>query len=123
MEITVFRKSNGILSKRISLSKAGKVRADGSECRMTEGGARRVRLNGSASLANLIECMRADEALALGRLRVGLPNKVRVALKRDLDDARENIIARSSDFINYAPGQPAYLFCSTTTARERQSRS
>jgi hypothetical protein len=108
MEIVVFRKTNGILSKRISL-RTGKVRSDASECRMMEGGARRVRLNASESLADLIEGMRSDEALALGRLRAGLPDRVRVVLKRDLGDATENTIARSSDFISYASGKPAYM--------------
>jgi hypothetical protein len=110
MEITVFRKSKGFLSKRISLSKSGKVRADGSECRMAEGDAHRVPLNGVRSLAKLIESMGSDEALALGRLREGLPDDVRVALKRDLGDAtQENTIARSGDFISYASGQAAYM--------------
>jgi hypothetical protein len=87
IEITVFRKLGGALSKHISLTRAGKINADGSECRMSSGTARRIKLNGAASLADLIEAMPSDEALTLGRLRPGLPDKVRVIPKRELDEA------------------------------------
>ena len=50
IEITVFRKADGILSKRIAM-KDGKVKTDGSHCRMTEGEARAVRLKGVKDLA------------------------------------------------------------------------
>jgi putative DNA primase/helicase len=110
VEITVFRKSEGVLSKRISLSKSGKVRSDGSECRMTTGIARRVKLNGPRSLAKLIDGLGSDEALALGRLRADLPNEVPVVVKRNLNRrTKSNTIARSGDYLTFAPGNPAYL--------------
>ena len=109
-EITVLHKRDGALSKRISLTKSGKIKADGSACRMTRGQARRVKLNGISSLAKLIEPMASDEALALGRLRAGLPDKVRIIRKDDIDDATPaGTIARTNDYIVFAPGKPAYL--------------
>jgi hypothetical protein len=108
-EITVFRKTGGILSKRISL-KEGKVNADGSHCRMSRGEARRAKLNGVASLAELMASMGSHEALALGRLRSHLPDPVPVVLKRDLDGkASTDSIARSGDYLHFVPGKPAYL--------------
>ena len=109
-EITVFHKQDGALSKRICLTKSGKIKADGSACRMTSGQARRVKLNGIASLAELIEPMASDEALALGRLRAGLPDEVRIIRRHDIDDATPaGTIARTNGYIEFAPGKPAYL--------------
>ena len=108
-EITVLRKSDGALSKHITLTKSGKIKADGSACRMTRGQARRVKLKGVAELAELIEPMGSSEALALGRLRAGLPDKVRIIRKDELDDATPSgTIARTTDYIVFAPGKPAY---------------
>jgi hypothetical protein len=85
VQITVFRKRQGVLSKRISLNKEGGVESDGSECRMAEGSAHRVKLKSVNELADLIEQMPPDEALALGQLRPELHDKVRVILARDLN--------------------------------------
>ena len=109
-EITVLRKRDGALSKRISLTKSGKIKADGSACRMSNGRACRVELDDVESLAELIEDMGSDEALALGRLRAGLPDKVRIIRKDDLDGATPpGTIARTTDYIEFAPGKPAFL--------------
>jgi hypothetical protein len=109
IEITVFHKADGALSKLITLED-GAVHADGSECRMAVGTARRVKLNGVTSLAQLIDRMPCDQALALGRLRPGLADNVRVIAKRKLDGATPaDTIARSGDYLLFAPGQPAYL--------------
>jgi hypothetical protein len=110
IEITVFRKSEGILSKRISLLKSGKIKADGSECRMCEGTARRIMLNDVAALGALISNMRSNEALALGRLRAGLPAEVSVRLKKEVNESTPaDTIARSTDYLAYAAGKPAYM--------------
>ncbi len=108
-EITIFRKQRGILSKRISL-RAGKVNADGGGCRMSRGVARRVKLNGVATLAELIESMRSVEALALGRLHDSLPDQVQVIPKRDLDEATPtDTIARTGEYLHFAAERPAYM--------------
>jgi hypothetical protein len=109
-QITVFRKANGPLSKKISLSKDGKIVADGAVCKMAAGTARRVCLNGVAALAKLIRAMPSDEALTLGRLRPDMPDECQVVLKKDLNDATPpNVIARTTDSLYFAERQPAYL--------------
>ena len=109
-EITILRKSDGALSKHITLTRSGKIKADGSTCRMTRGQARRVKLKGVDELAELIEPMGSSEALALGRLCAGLPDKVRVIRKDELDDTTPpGTIARTTDHIVFAPGKPAFL--------------
>ena len=81
IEITIFHKTDGILSKRISLTKSGVITADRSECWMSKGEATRKKLNGPASLADLIDNMPSEQALALGRLKPGLPDVVEIARK------------------------------------------
>ena len=108
--ITIFRKARGVLSKRISLNKAGGIEADGSECRMAEGSARRLKLTSVEALADLIEQMPSEEALALGQLKSELPDKVKVILTRELDANRPpDVIARTTEFLWYEPGSPAYM--------------
>jgi hypothetical protein len=110
VEITVFRKQHGVLSKRISLNKEGNVKSDGSECRMAEGSARRVKLNSINALADLIEQMPSDQALALGQLRTELPDKVKVILARDLNGKiPADVIARTAEYLHFEPGAPAYM--------------
>jgi putative DNA primase/helicase len=110
IEIAVFRKLGGVLSKRISLTRSGKIKSDGSECQMATGTARRVKLNDIRSLANLIKDLRSDEALTLGRLRDDLPDKVSVVPKRDLNErSRSDTIARTAEYLTFAPGKPACL--------------
>jgi hypothetical protein len=53
-ELTVFTKSDGPLTKHISLNGDGAVKSDGSECRMSRGRARRARLAGVHDLAKPI---------------------------------------------------------------------
>ena len=110
IEITVFRKKTGALSKRIELDADGVPRSDGSACKMKEGEARRIKLNGVAALAELIGQMPSEEALALGRLRANLPDNVKVILKKDLNGSTPlNVIARTSDFLQFAAGAPALM--------------
>ena len=47
IEITVFRSANGPLTKRISIA-GGKIKSDGSACRMVAGTAHRVPLDSPA---------------------------------------------------------------------------
>jgi hypothetical protein len=110
IEITIFRKKNGVLSKRISLGKDGKIESDGSECRMAEGTGRRIKLDGVGSLAEFIDQMSSQEALALGRLRTDLPEQVRVVTKGALHDKTPgDVIARTTDYLHFAAGAPAYM--------------
>jgi hypothetical protein len=111
IEITVFRKSRGVLSKEIRLED-GKVKSDGAACCMREGTAYRESVDSVEDLAELIDGLKSDEALALGRLRAGLPDKCKVVVRADLNgEASNNTIARTGDFLSFAPGKRAFLLC------------
>ena len=105
-ELTLFAKSGGPLTKRISLAADGSIISDGSCCLMGNGEARRVEIVGMGDLAALIEQLRVNEAIALGALRPGLQPPVQVVTKRKLDGAA-NTIARTTADISYRKGQPA----------------
>ena len=108
LEITVFAKQDGPLTKRISLTENGKVKSDGSACVMTRGLARRFKFDSIHQLGPQIEKLKPHEAIALGRLRPDLPGRVEVVTKRNLNgSARPDLIARSQDFIAYQQGEPA----------------
>ncbi|WP_456790130.1 hypothetical protein [Bradyrhizobium sp. USDA 4472] len=77
---------------------------------MTTGTAHRVKVNSPRSLAKLIESLDSDQALSLGRLRNDLPDEVNVAPRKDvIDRSGCNIIARSSEYLIFAPGEPAFM--------------
>src|SRR4051794_32079090 len=110
-ELTLLTKAGGPLTKRIGIHGSGVLVADGSACIMVAGQAARARLAGPAELARLIGSLRSDQALALGRLRRGVPNCVAVVTARRLreDPAPSGGIARTREHIDYVPGEPAYL--------------
>jgi hypothetical protein len=106
-EITVFEKSGGPLTKRISLAPDGTVKSDGSACIMAQGGAHRVQVGDVGDLAGLIEHVQSNQALALGMLRPGLPERVTVVTKRKLASAPD-AIARTRNDIIYRKRQSAF---------------
>jgi hypothetical protein len=109
VELTIFRSANGILSKRISLIE-GEVKSDGSACKMVKGTAWRATIKDIDALADLIENMRSEQALALGRLRDDLPDEVSVTLARKLNGkAAPDTIARTTDYLHFAAGAPAFM--------------
>jgi hypothetical protein len=102
LEITVFSKAGGPLTKEISLAKDGTVISDGSACVMSSGEAERVCVAGVEEFAALIGGLRPNQAIALGTLRGGVGNKVEVVTKIKLNGvAQPNIIARTSADIIY----------------------
>ena len=105
-ELTLFAKTGGPLTKRISLSPDGTIVSDGSCCLMSSGEARRVEIADISDLAALIERLRVNEAIALGALRPGLHPPVQVVTKRQLN-GQANTIARTAAEIGYRKGQPA----------------
>ena len=108
LEITVFAKQGGPLTKTISLTADGAVKSDGSACVMSSGTAHRFKFDSIQQLGTRIEKLAPHEAIALGRLRPDLPDRVEVVTKRKLNGAaRSDLIARTQDFIAYQPGQPA----------------
>ena len=78
---------------------------DGSACVMAHGTAERVRVAGVVALGALIEGLTPSQALALGTLRVGLPDNVVVATKKTVNGAaRPDIIARTgANIVYYGP--------------------
>jgi hypothetical protein len=109
-EITVFIKFGGPLTKRISLTADGSIKSDGIACIRARGDARRVEIGSVDQLAGLIEQLPPNQAIALGALRTGLPDKVKVVTKAKLLNgaAQPNIIARTGNDIIYRKGQPAF---------------
>jgi putative DNA primase/helicase len=110
VELTVFEKDRGALSKRIFLGLDGKLKSDGSECKMSSGFAHRVRIDGPGGLAKLINGMRPKEALTLGRLLPKSPDDVRVMTKEELEKTTPlpDDIARTGEYLEYVK-QPACL--------------
>ena len=76
---------------------------DGSACVMARGTAERVKIAGVDALGALIEGLQPSQAIALGALRAGLPDKVEVTTKKKLINgvARPDIIARTGANIVY----------------------
>jgi hypothetical protein len=109
VQITRFRKTGGNITKTISLDPSGKVVSDGSPCRMSDGFADRTPLTGADALADLLSSLKPNEAIALGRLRKDMPETVKVVTKAALPQYPDGgVIARTSDFVGYAAGQPAF---------------
>jgi hypothetical protein len=106
IEITIFAKSGGPLTKRISLAADGSLKSDGAACVMANGKARRASIASVCDLGSLIEQLKSNEAIALGTLRDGLANEVRIIPKRKLNGAA-NVIARTGADLIYRKGQPA----------------
>jgi len=112
-EITVFEKSGGPLSKRIHLVD-GRVSNDDSACSMARGSARRVAVDlaDMTAFASLISGFSSREAYANGRLKPGLPDRVRVATNGRLAEAQKTdaaTIARSLEYLEFAKGEPGLL--------------
>jgi hypothetical protein len=107
IEITVFTKIGGPLTKRISVTTDGTVNSDGSCCVMAR--AERIRLADVAALARLIGKLQSNQAITLGRLRSGLPDRVEVTTKAKLNGlALPHIIARTAADIVFAEKRSAF---------------
>jgi hypothetical protein len=106
-ELTVFEKSGGPLTKHIGLSPDGSVKSDGSACLMASGVAHRLRIAGVGELAAAIAKARSDQAIALGALRAGLPERVNIVTKSKLN-GQPNTIARTNRDIYFRKERPAY---------------
>jgi len=104
-EITVFEKTSGPLTKRIAL-RNGKIVNDSSACCMANGTARRVKIDNMQELANLINNFSSSQAYALGRLKDGLPDRVRVIRADKLNGAGDPaVIARTLDYLIFREGE------------------
>ena len=99
-------KTGGPLTKRITLSADGTVNSDGSACLMASGNARRMPIANAGQLAALIGSLASNQAIALGRLRPGLADEVRIVTKGKLNGSTATI-ARTADNIVFA-SEPAW---------------
>jgi hypothetical protein len=108
-EITVFKKSGGPLTKRIALRDAMIVN-DSSACRMANGSARRIRIESVQALADLINSFTANEAYALGCIKEGHPDHVRVVTADKLNGASDpSVIARIKNYLVFNKGEPGFV--------------
>ena len=108
VQLTVFTKTKGPLTKRIALAADGSIVSDGSACTMAHGRACRKRIDRIEQLAELINELKSNQAIALGALRSDLPDEVEVATKRKLN-GEPGVIARSTADIIYEKSQPALV--------------
>lgn len=109
-EITVLTKDGGPLTKSISLAPDGSIKSDGSACVMGHGTAQRTPITDVNQLASLIGALGPNQAIALGMLRAGLPANVQITTRANLNGAdREDMIARTQDYIVYQKGRPAFV--------------
>ncbi len=116
-EITAFTKTDGPLTKRISLDDNGGLKSDGSACTMARGQARRERFDDLDQFADFIATRKSHEALALGALRDDLPDLVWVATKhhRASRPDASRLIDRTGANIHYRPGRPALALLDVDT--------
>jgi hypothetical protein len=105
-ELTIFAKSDGPLTKRISLGPDGSLQSDGSACRMSVGTARRIRFENLTTFGEILERLGSHEAVALGRLAPELADEVPVVTQKRLKE-RFGAIARTQEFVIYKKGAPA----------------
>ena len=116
IELTLFEKRGGILTKKISIDASGKVHNDSSECRMMLGTARRVTVDGVEGLHALIEDLHKNQAHAQGALRPDLADTVNVVTAKKLRDAKDppaTTITRANKNFAYHPRRPAFLLFDT----------
>ena len=109
-EITVFEKSGGPLTKRISLLD-GKIVNDSSACRMANGHARRVKIDDMQDLADLINSFRSERSLCAGPAQ---RRTVRSSASRSFEDKLNgagdpSIIARTLDYLTFTEGEPGLV--------------
>ena len=108
-QITLVKKtgSNTHMSKRIFLDENGAVQSDGSQCLMVEGTATRTEANTATAFAEYVSACGSDQAIVLGALKDDLADEVRIVTKQKLDE-NPGAIARTQEFIDYRPGEPAW---------------
>jgi flagellar biosynthesis GTPase FlhF len=120
IEITIFTKGAGlgVLTKRIKLGSDGKPETDNSECKMSSGKARRARISDLDGLAAVIENLKKIEAIAIGRMRPKIGDKVigdevdivvkdvEAAANRDAVGCAKAIARSKINFV-FEPGLPA----------------
>jgi hypothetical protein len=96
-----------LMSKRISIDGEGKLKSDGSECRMITGTAARAFAGTASEFAEIIANCRSNQAIALGALKAEFLESVAVTIPSRIDKL-PGAITRSRGYIDYRPGVPAW---------------
>lgn len=111
--LTVFRKDGGPLTKRLSVGDDGKLVADGSACRMSQGTARLVSISSMDDFAELIGALGQGEAIALGTVHsAALDDQGCAQIVRHAELAQAGsgtTISRTLDFIRFPEGKPGLM--------------
>lgn len=111
--LSVFRKEDGPLTKRISLGEDGALLTDGSACKMARGSVRPVHVASMDELAALLNGLQQNEAIALGTVeteKLGDDGTATVLCHRNLPlDPSAGVVSRSLDYFGFLPGQPGLL--------------
>ena len=119
LQITKFVKSgafNGVLTKRAYLDEAGKIKVDGTECRMSNGKAYRLPVPNVQALAAAINSLGSNEAIAIGALKEGVTDGARVVTKRNLPAVEQaDVIARTKDFVIFPSYSAGYMLFDVDT--------
>jgi hypothetical protein len=109
-EIVLLSKLGGPLTKQIRLDENGIPKSDGSACVMSRGLANRTPISCIDQLGTLIGGMQSNQAIALGSLRHGLPQRVDISTRRALNRATApNTISRTADNISFRSGQKGFV--------------
>ncbi len=109
VEVTRLTKAGGPLTKRLHLAADGALTNNSSQCRMSRGRLRRVRLADWRDLAQLIEDTPYNSAWALGVLRDGFPDETQLVLKDDPRAGKPGFVARTAENFVYREGRPALV--------------
>ena len=121
IELTKFVKTDGtksaVLTKIAYVDKAsGQIKIDGSECRMSCGRAHRLPVPSVHALAEAINSLGSNEAIAIGTLKEGVADGARVVIKRDLPKTETaDRIARTKDFVIFPPYSGGYILFDVDT--------
>ena len=121
IELTKFVKTDGtksaVLTKIAYVDKAsGKIRIDGSHCRMSYWRAHRLLVPSVHALAEAINSLQSNEAIAIGTLKEGVADGARVVIKRDLPKTETaDRIARTKDFVIFPEYGAGYMLFDVDT--------
>ena len=122
VELTKFVKSGEILTKVAKVDASGKIKIDGSQCRMSNGAAYRLPVPSVHVLASTINSLGSNEAIAIGTLKDGVSDGSRVVTKRNLPEPMQaGVIARTKDFVIFPKSMAGYILFDVDTKGMPQS--
>jgi hypothetical protein len=107
-KITIFKKSDGPLTKKIALRDDGTLTIDSTACWLSIGSAHSATIYSVQELADTINHFTSSEAYTHGRLRNGLPGRVSVVVRDKLNGATD-VIARTREFLVFEEGEPGFV--------------